>query len=351
MAEPREKLGWIEFGRGGAALAVVLSHSFLVAAPDYMSFMFLWGRWGVAFFFVLSGFIIYHVHRDDLGRIDKAKTFAWRRFIRIFPTYWLVLFIALFVRQNLGNPEYRLDIDSLFIIKQIFMIPQDLFVPVAWTLRHELLFYAVFLVAIFDLRVGTALFVVWLAAIIYQCINETPCGLITIGDARCSIETKPRGIVTHYLNLYFFCGMAIAAILERQRIWAATFASTFLALVLYASDVTLNSVLFLAAAQLVACCCLVCWAAALSQSFRAPAFAIWLGTISYPVYLFHLTAYQMAHGILKRTGTFQLEWLTATILALVLSLAIAHVIAVLFEKPLFAILKPNRGKTTKVLVK
>ncbi|MFX8653275.1 acyltransferase family protein, partial [Acinetobacter baumannii] len=66
-----------------------------MGVPAQFSSIFLWGRWGVCFFFVLSGFIIAHVHWKDLGSPDRVSGFLWRRLVRIFPTYWLAL--AIFV--------------------------------------------------------------------------------------------------------------------------------------------------------------------------------------------------------------------------------------------------------------
>ena len=281
----KSKLEWVEFGRGLAALAVVLSHTFMPGFPDYLSFCHLLGRWGVAFFFVLSGFIIYHVHSGDLGAPERALNFAWRRFIRIFPTYWLVVFVALFVRQYLGNPEYRVPIDAAFVVGQIFMIPQELFIPVAWSLRYELLFYSLFFVVILNFRIGVALFSLWLVFIIYRCTQSTACNLITISDPRCPIEAVQHTIIDGYLNLYFFCGMGIGAILSHNRIWTATAATSCAALLLYGYDEMFNSVWVLAIAQLV-CCCLVCWAVALSKSLPAPKIARWMGQVSYPVLSF-----------------------------------------------------------------
>ena len=53
--------------------------------------LFLFAHAGVDFFFVLSGFIIYRVHRGDIGSPHRLSRYAWRRFVRIYPTYWIIL--------------------------------------------------------------------------------------------------------------------------------------------------------------------------------------------------------------------------------------------------------------------
>ena len=53
--------------------------------------LFDFGHAGVEFFFVLSGFIILHIHWKDLGHPSRFSSFAGKRFLRIYPMYWLVL--------------------------------------------------------------------------------------------------------------------------------------------------------------------------------------------------------------------------------------------------------------------
>src|SRR3954454_3990840 len=83
--------------RGVAALLVLLAHSSTIAGSgkyldhDPTHGLFLFGSSGVYLFFVLSGFIIAHVHADDVGRPGAAGRYLWRRFARIYPFYWVVL--------------------------------------------------------------------------------------------------------------------------------------------------------------------------------------------------------------------------------------------------------------------
>ena len=83
----------VEAARGAAAVLVLLVHSSaMLAAPKYFGEMpfyglFKFGHAGVDFFFVLSGFIIFHVHRTDLGNPARLGKYLARRFVRIFPTY------------------------------------------------------------------------------------------------------------------------------------------------------------------------------------------------------------------------------------------------------------------------
>ncbi|NBQ54213.1 MAG: acyltransferase, partial [Proteobacteria bacterium] len=51
-------------------------------------------RYGVDFFFVLSGFIILHAHMDDIGRPARLGRYLWRRAVRVYPIYWICLTLS-----------------------------------------------------------------------------------------------------------------------------------------------------------------------------------------------------------------------------------------------------------------
>ncbi len=110
------KLTLIQTGRGVAACLVVLFHATgLVESPLYWNHSVLGGAFhfgfsGVEFFFVLSGFIIYWAHARDLGRPEQLRKYAWRRFTRIYPTYWVVLALVtpVFLFWKGPNQQYNI---------------------------------------------------------------------------------------------------------------------------------------------------------------------------------------------------------------------------------------------------
>ncbi len=63
--------------------------------PFPASGLFAFGHAGVDFFFVLSGFIILHVHAGDIGRPVRLGHYLQRRFTRVYPFYWVVFLLAL----------------------------------------------------------------------------------------------------------------------------------------------------------------------------------------------------------------------------------------------------------------
>lgn len=199
----RVQLRALQQGRGLAAMAVVGFHlSLTLALPRYLGqelFVDFTGHgWlGVDFFFVLSGFIIAFAHLRDIGRPDRVRNYLTRRFVRLFPVYWVYVgaFCAL-AATGFGTAAVLPDTIGQWI-STVFLIRLDNFefpIAQAWTLVHELAFYLVFALFIIGRRVGMAVFALWMLACLL--VFEIP-------------GTHPSPWVTYFsaLNLNFLVGM------------------------------------------------------------------------------------------------------------------------------------------------
>jgi peptidoglycan/LPS O-acetylase OafA/YrhL len=167
----REKLLGIQFCRGIAATLVVLYHAGrMLALPQYaghvpLNGVFNFGNSGVDFFFVLSGFIIYFVHRGDIGRPERLLSYIYSRATRIYPPYWFVTGIVVaiaFAKRDTGSP------DPLHLILSLLLVPQPIepVLQVGWTLVCEMLFYIGFAIAIGARFAGRVVLLIWLVLIL-----------------------------------------------------------------------------------------------------------------------------------------------------------------------------------------
>lgn len=145
----------LQAGRAAAALLVVLFHLGAQFSLDksfgvkWIGQVFEFGKAGVEFFFVLSGFIIVTAHRRDFFNPHRFIAYARKRIIRIYPTYWIV-FGAVSLTLS-ASPSLRgtlPDVDVL--VRSILLLPQDSAVVggtgapiiiVAWSLQWEITFY------------------------------------------------------------------------------------------------------------------------------------------------------------------------------------------------------------------
>ena len=99
---------------------------------------------GVDLFFVISGFIMMHITpRAFVGWRDQAA-FLFRRFARIYPTYWAValpLLLVYFWNPTLFNSFEKNQVNvpaSLLLLPSRFQL-----IFVAWTLVCELFYYII----------------------------------------------------------------------------------------------------------------------------------------------------------------------------------------------------------------
>lgn len=80
--------------RGLCALAVIVHHSHAVQSFTELAF-FRHANYLVNFFFVLSGFVLYHIYADRLGTAAQFKRFVIARICRLYPLHLATLGIAL----------------------------------------------------------------------------------------------------------------------------------------------------------------------------------------------------------------------------------------------------------------
>ncbi len=214
----RDKFSSIEVGRGVAALLVVFHHTgnimseprFFGAEPFNSHFNNF--NVGVDFFFVLSGFIITWIHWSDIGRKERIRSFAAKRFIRIYPPYWFILVplvILYLVFTGAGQPSQR---DPVNIILSILLLPNPIepILGVAWTLTHEMFFYALFAVIIWCGRKALWILPVWALAIVAA-------NLLMAFQAIGSLAF-PFSFLFSPFNIEFIIGVGAAMILRYARI-------------------------------------------------------------------------------------------------------------------------------------
>lgn len=137
--------------RAFAAINVVVLHAIRTAA-DYelgltgLEWLGSWGRSGVDFFFVLSGYLMFHLH--GCGGIS-TRLFAQRRIVRIVPIYWLLTgsYIGILAVFPVLFREAEFDISHIF--SSLFFVSNWVkgmypYIGPGWTLEYEIIFYGIF---------------------------------------------------------------------------------------------------------------------------------------------------------------------------------------------------------------
>jgi exopolysaccharide production protein ExoZ len=144
----------IQILRGIAATLVVFHHSLeeslAISANIAPEWLIRFGACGVDIFFVISGFIIYSVtYGREPRNPEQAPLFLLKRFIRIFPLYWICLLATLALWCS-GYFYRSLHIDANIFASSVLLFPgRKLVVGVAWTLVYEMYFYYVFAITLY----------------------------------------------------------------------------------------------------------------------------------------------------------------------------------------------------------
>lgn len=148
------RLDSIQFLRGVAALLVIAFHfkqylNGVYSQADIGDRLFGLGEVGVDIFFVISGFII--TYSTSNKEKNSPLEFSIKRFFRLYPVFIITLTLLICF-------DTTLEASTSKIIKSYLLIPNDynfigpwhgynINLP-AWTLTYEVLFYSIFLVAL-----------------------------------------------------------------------------------------------------------------------------------------------------------------------------------------------------------
>jgi peptidoglycan/LPS O-acetylase OafA/YrhL len=312
----------LQAGRALAALAVVALHAELSVGqivdplPPALRGLLEHGHLGVEFFFVLSGYIIYHTCHERAGRPGSFAAFAETRMTRIFIPYLPVgaaLALAYMVTPGAGPDDYAW---SGFTTLTLAPVGRSA-LSVAWTLQHEVLFYAI-------------------AGILLHFRKLIP-GMIAW--SLCIIASAATGIGADWLglkpiNLDFGLGVFAAWLVASGR-WrdSALPAAAGTALVL-AYFLGAGQVGELAFAAGVAVLLVPLVHAEAKGKLRASATLILLGNASYAIYLVHNPLLSV---IARAAAAVGLDWSAAFVIGCAASVAAGIAYHFGFEKPALAL--------------
>lgn len=314
--------------RGFAALAVVMHHAvistnaFVGLVPSHVEFVLGRGYLGVDFFFVLSGFIIMTAHMEDSRSALAVYRYTFKRLIRIFPPYlplsmvMMALYAALPGFSASGGRDFSL-------ISSLLLLPADQppALSVAWTLVHEMQFYAVFLLFFVCSRLLIAALLLWGGAIVISQLIFTPTGW----------ATYPLSL----LNLEFMFGVLAAWIVQRSNSLLASFWWVMTGAVLAVAMLALMTAENLPLVRLIFSFGLALVVIGFALRERAstlawPTLLLLIGNASYSIYLIHNPLLSVTQRV---AGRLEFGWLAALIAGVAISLLAGLVYYRLLERP------------------
>ena len=321
------KLEWLELMRGMAALWVVMHHAVL-AVNDFIAPLGLGAQWarngylGVDFFFVLSGFIISHSSAALKGRGGGLLAYTQSRFIRVYFPYWpiglgMLALYALFPSLSACSRETG-------FITSVFLLPsgEPPALSVAWTLVHEVMFYAVFGVFFYARRAGQLIMVTWLAGILWAWLISA------------DVNNSAMGYLLSPLNVYFFVGMLVYR-LSRQYVVSDVAALAFfmtggaLVIAQALSETPNRAVLGIGCAFMI-----LAVQSRLFTKIPVHASGLMLGAASYAIYLIHNPS---VSAIIRAADAWHLGAWTSWLIAVIVGTTAGIVYNLVLERRLLSL--------------
>lgn len=327
-----KRLDSLQIFRGLAALSVVFFHTaggvnfFVQKIPDWLNAILMHGFLGVDFFFILSGFIIMNSHFDDEKSFASLKVYLAKRFIRIFPPYWIISFI-LFLGYILIPQLSQGNRTNIGLISSLFLLPSDYppLLIVAWTLIHEMIFYLIFCVYFISNRLFLALIITWIIAIV---------GANSLGITE---KSQTFLYILNPINLEFICGMGVAYLVRfissRYAIFILILSMVLFAII-WPYAVECRILFGLSFALMVLSVVLI----EHEGNIHFPFWLILIGDASYSIYLIHNPIVSLTSRMVANFKDM-IGWQLGLVAGVIASLAIGIAFHLLLEKPLLKILR------------
>jgi exopolysaccharide production protein ExoZ len=207
----------LQASRGAAAFFVLLFHisamSFKYYQYDFLGISSIGRSGGVDFFFLLTGFLLYHTYGHKIGTQMTVLPYLTNRLIRIYPFYWLITLVVLPVYFFVPSFGYGFETHKDTIIKSFLLLPQahGPVLPVAWSLSYFVLFYLAFSLLLAIGKKPAFIFAsIWIAL--------TLCNFLRVPLISADID---RHFYLNFLfsdvNLEFIAGCLLAKWVEQHR--------------------------------------------------------------------------------------------------------------------------------------
>lgn len=165
----------------------------------------------MAFFFVLSGFLIFYLYHENIAvRAGKLKQYFVNRFARIYPVYFLLVTIAIFLQH---------DFRTVFLVKNytlthaLFYNQADRAIQQSWSITAEECFYLLapfimYLVRRFNFVVSLLFGALLLCMALF--IATWPVSLLHTGQFVFSVT-----FFGHFFE--FYCGIFLALLMLKRK--------------------------------------------------------------------------------------------------------------------------------------
>jgi peptidoglycan/LPS O-acetylase OafA/YrhL len=269
--------------RGLCAILVILQHviprnweGYGLIRSDPTLYLDL-GRVGVAGFFLISGYLIpFNIPKGK----NPIRTFWIARFFRLWPVYWLSIALTLLTGSSKIVPTFKSVFANCLMVQGLLGVPD--MEGTFWTLQIELVFYFL-ITAMIALRLLNN--AEWFKVMFYSMVAVS----MIMSAARGYLHIRFPVALPMALTLMF-----LGASLRSRRMVSRSLPSSMM--IVYAVSLipicgmgysVKLTVLDDPYRWMVAYTAGLCLFLLFEKTRHAPRFTVWLGTISYSIYLLH----------------------------------------------------------------
>jgi peptidoglycan/LPS O-acetylase OafA/YrhL len=338
-------------------LILIIPFADIEVAKWYHEYVSWIGRFGLSCFFILGGFILTWIHREN----DTPVQFWRRRLAKIVPLHWLTFGVALLVFAS-ETTTLQGGIMSFLLVSAWSPDPQIFGAGNApsWSLTCFVLFYLIFPVLYRASARIKPQHLWWCAGAItaaYISVTFVVRAVVPAQPDMAPLAPASSVDAFYYIQVFpltrmceFILGILLARIVQSGR-WIGIRPGVVLGLLVVTYFVTLElpREFRLGAAMVIPLALLVPALATRDirggKSLLANRFAVKLGDLSYAFLLIH---WPVMNFFFQRFGEERLYSVPFAIgvatIDLAVSLALAWVLTVAFERPLARWLAPSRGK-------
>jgi peptidoglycan/LPS O-acetylase OafA/YrhL len=339
--------------RGIAALLVIwlhVSEVFVRISPETAAqgtalYTVAWavdvGRIGVVVFFAISGFVICRSLNGNI--VEGSKKFVIRRFLRLYPAFWVSIILGLFSMWWLFDKPFRWDI----IVANITMLPELLgekpIIGLYWTLETELVFYSLCWILFLNRKLNNPL-ILFLISVLLTCLFVVLKIFFILPEVRSSLKAMPYHLAIMFWGgffRYWYDNKKAYIILTTQKIqilWLLNILTIIVLMPALASFIQGN---ITHDAHLIRLGCSYTLGLAAfiigNLVFKIKnQFIVWIGTISYSLYLVHPVIFYSLFWYLNNKAPYWLMTFHLSVyvgFTMVFSMVLSAIIYYLVEKP------------------
>jgi peptidoglycan/LPS O-acetylase OafA/YrhL len=339
MNQPAHRLASLDALRGLAALGVVLFHylpyyqklyGHEFELPALLESTLLFGRYGVHLFFMLSGFVIFMT----LERTSNAGWFGLARAFRLLPALWAGIVLTFLSVHWLGPENRAVSLQTALLNATLLheYLGAEHVDGAYWSLVVEVTFYSWMALLFFGLRSWQKL----RAALAFW-VLVSYIGVLTWHHIPDGLEFLIKDLLFVKYAPLFIAGM----LLYRRHQYATR---SHVDSILLALCIGHSVIAYKAPYNLFVLGCFGIFILAISDRLNGLANRpmLWLGSLSYSLYLVHQN---IGYGVIRWSYSVGLPGWAGVILALTTALTLAALIHYAIEQPALSWFRSWRRKT------